>query len=69
MSGHAKFPQVTVRLTGENGNTLNLLAVCSRAMRRAGISQADVDQLTRDVLGSASYEDALRAMMATVSVR
>lgn len=31
-----KHPEITVKLTGEDGNAFNILGICLRAMRRVG---------------------------------
>jgi hypothetical protein len=38
-----KYPEITVQLTGEDGNSFNILGKVSRALRQAGISQAERD--------------------------
>ncbi len=38
-----KYPEITVKLTSENGNAFNILGICLRAMRRAGLSQEERD--------------------------
>lgn len=36
-----KYPDITVRLVGQNGNAFNILGICLRAMRLAGLSQEE----------------------------
>ena len=38
-----KYPEITVRLVGQNGNAFNILGICLRAMRLAGLSQEEQD--------------------------
>ena len=38
-----KYPEITVKLTSENGNAFNILGICLRAMRQAGLSQEERD--------------------------
>lgn len=36
-----KYPDITVQLTGENGNAFYILGKCLSAMRRANISKKE----------------------------
>ena len=38
-----KYPDITVQLTGKDGNAFNILGICLRAMRRAGLSQEECE--------------------------
>jgi len=53
-------PQVT--LTGQDSNTMNLLAICAVALRRAGL-KTQVNELTKKVFASKSPDEALQCMM------
>lgn len=50
-----------VKLIGEDTNTLNLLSICTRALKKAG--QRDrAKELTGKVFAAKSYEEALSFM-------
>ena len=38
----AKFPEVRVRLVGQDGNAFNILGLCKRAAYRAGVSDLEI---------------------------
>lgn len=62
-----KFPQVNVKMVGEDGNAFSILARVSGAMRKAGIDKGEIDQFTSEAM-SGDYDHLLRTVMATVSV-
>jgi hypothetical protein len=61
------FPDVTVQLTGENGNIFNLMGIVNRALRRAGHGDS-VQDFTAAVTAATSYDDALQTIMTYVNV-
>lgn len=57
-----KYPEITVRLTGEDGNAFNILGICLRAMRRAGLNQAERDAFQAEAT-SGNYNHLLATCM------
>ena len=55
------------RLIGADGNIFNLLGIARKALREAELMK-EMDEMTRRVYGSGSYEDALRIIMEYVEV-
>ena len=53
-----KYPHVHVQLTGQNGNVFNLLGLCVRAGRKAGLAQEEIDAFF-DEATSGDYNKAL----------
>ena len=50
-----------VKLLGENANTMNLLAICTKALKRSG--QPDrAKELTARIFDCGSYHEALHIM-------
>ena len=47
-----KYPDITVRLVGENGNAFHILGLCLSAMRRANIPQEERDEFYRQATTS-----------------
>ncbi len=43
-----KYPDITVELVGQNGNAFNILGICLRAMRQAGLSQEERDAFQKE---------------------
>jgi len=63
-----KFPDITVRLIGEDGNIFSLTGRVMRALRAADVSKADREAFGSEVTNSQSYDEALRVMMRWVNV-
>lgn len=57
-----KYPEITVRLTGENGNAFNILGICLRAMRQAGLSKEERDAFQAEAT-SGNYDHLLATCM------
>ena len=62
-----KYPDITVRLTGKNGNAFNILGICLRAMRRAGFSQEERDAFYAEAT-SGNYDHLLAACLECFNV-
>ena len=62
-----KYDHVTVQLTGEDGNAFAIMARVRAAMRRAGVSAADIEAYTAEAK-SGDYDNLLRVTMETVNV-
>jgi hypothetical protein len=62
-----KFPQVTVQLTGKDGNAFAIMGAVQAAMRKAGIDKTDIDTYMNDAM-SGDYDNLLRVSMDTVNV-
>lgn len=62
-----KYPNVTVRLLGEDGNAFAILGAVKRQMRRAKISQEEIDAYVAEAT-SGDYNHLLRVTMNTVNV-
>lgn len=63
-----KFPHVTVDLTSMDGNAFSLIGGTTRAMRRAGVSEDEIDAFTDEAIASASYDQVIQTIMRTVNV-
>jgi len=52
-----------VKLVGENGNVFNLMAICSRALKNAGMEN-EAKEMTEKIKTTAkSYNEAITIMM------
>ncbi len=63
-----RFPQVTVRLSGQDGQTGAIMATVSEAMKKAGVEERDIRNFREGVFGCASYDAVLQFVMKTVNV-
>lgn len=62
-----KFPNVTVQLTGNDGNAFFIMGAVTRTMRRSGCTKEDIDKYREDAM-SGDYDNLLRITMETVNV-
>jgi hypothetical protein len=62
-----KYPDIVVPLVGEDGNAFNLIGLVARALRRAGVSQEEINQFQSDAM-SGDYDHVLQTCMAWVDV-
>ncbi|WP_435245096.1 hypothetical protein [Streptomyces tendae] len=61
-------PEVTVQLSGEDGNAYHLIGLVTRALRQAGHREA-ASEFTRDAMQSESHDDLLQLIMRTVGTQ
>ena len=61
-----KFPDVHVKLVGEDGNAFAIMGRVMRALRKAG--HGDAVKAYTDAATSGDYNNLLRVTMETVSV-
>jgi len=50
-----------VKLTGQDGNVFNLVAICSKALKSNG-QKDQIDQMKNRIVSSKSYDEALSIM-------
>jgi hypothetical protein len=62
-----KYPHITVQLTGTDGNAFAILGRVSRALRQAGVSQAEREAFTQEATAS-NYDGLLQTVMRWVEV-
>jgi hypothetical protein len=61
-------PEVTVHLTGQDGNAFSILGRVQRALRQAGVSEGEITAFV-DEACSGEYDHLLRTVMRWVEVR
>lgn len=60
--------KIEVKLVGENGNIFNLMAICTKELKKAG-QHDKAEQLVRELITSAnSYTEALAVISKYVEV-
>lgn len=65
MATETKFPNITVKLVGEDGNAFAILGRVRLAMKLAGVSSDDIDAFTKEAT-SGDYDHLLRTVMRWV---
>lgn len=61
-----KFPNVKVKLVGEDGNAFSILGRVQKAMMRAGVDKGEINAYIEDAT-SGDYNHLLVVTMNTVS--
>lgn len=66
MSG-VKYPHITVELVGHDGNAFAILGSVRREMRKAKVSQEEIDEFTEEAMAG-DYNNLLITCMKWVNV-
>lgn len=66
-SNDVQYPNVTVQLTGEDGNAFYIIGAISKAIRASEGAEA-ATEYRDNAMASGSYDDLLRHAMKTVNV-
>ena len=61
-----KHPEVTVPLSGQDGNIFFIIGRTSKAMLRAGVSSEEREQFAAEAMSARSYDEALQVVMRWV---
>jgi len=62
-----KYPDVTVKLVGTDGNAFSLMGKVRKALKQAGASAEDVTQFSNEAMAG-TYDDLLITIMGWVNV-
>lgn len=62
-----KYPNVKVKLVGEDGNAFFILGRVAQAMRRSGISNEEIEKFQEEAT-SGDYDNLLAIVMGCVNV-
>lgn len=62
-----KHPEITVQISGQDGNAFMILGICRRVMERAHLSQEEIDQFMKEAM-SGDYNNLLATTMAWFDV-
>lgn len=63
----AKYENIEVELTGEDGNAFAIMGRVSSALRRNGVSKSEIDEYVKESM-SGDYDNLLRTAVKWVSV-
>jgi len=63
-----KYPNVKVKLVGEDGNAFFIIGKVSSAMRKAGVSEDEVRQFRTEAM-SGDYNHLLQTVMNWVNAK
>jgi hypothetical protein len=62
-----KYPDVTVQLSGQDGNAFTVLARVAKALRRGGVPNVEVDVFNTEATAG-DYDQLLQTCMRWVNV-
>ena len=62
-----KYPEITVELSGQDGNAFMILGLCKRSMQRAHLPQEEIDKFMKEAT-SGDYNHLLATVMAWFDV-
>ena len=63
-----KYPNVTVQLTGQDGNAFAIMGAVSKALRRADVHKSEIDKYTAESM-EGDYDALLMTAMKWVDVQ
>jgi hypothetical protein len=63
-----KYPKITVKLTGRDGNAFVIIGTVIKAMRNGGVEKSELDQFMNEVQAG-DYDHLLRTCMRWVNVK
>lgn len=63
-----KYPNVSVQLSGEDGNAFFIIGRVQKALRRAGVPNGELEAFVAEA-ESSDYDNVLRTCMRWVDVR
>jgi hypothetical protein len=62
-----RYPEIEVRLSGQDGNAFAIIGRVTKALRRAGVTQASISEFTSEAT-SGDYDHVLQTCMRWVDV-
>lgn len=63
-----KYPEVKVKLVGQDGNAFAIMGAVQSALKKHGVSKAEIDEYLKQSM-SGDYDNLLRTAMAWVVVK
>jgi|OpeIllAssembly_1097287.scaffolds.fasta_scaffold1696219_3 hypothetical protein len=63
-----EYPNITVKLIGEDGNIFSIMGRVREALIDGGASDAEIKAFLLEVVGCDSYDEALRTVVRWVNV-
>lgn len=64
---NTKYPEITVQLSGQDGNAFAIMSAVKSALKRYGVEKAEIDQYLAESMAG-DYDNLLRVAMKWVSV-
>lgn len=67
MTNSIKYPNITVEIISQDGNAFNIIGICTRAMRRHGLTKDEIDNFIAEAT-SGDYNHLLSVVMSWFDV-
>lgn len=61
-----KYPSVTVKLSGQDGNAFNIMGLVTHALQRAGVTEEEIEAYSNEAM-SGDYDNLIRVSMQWVN--
>lgn len=68
METGVKYPNITVKLVGEDGNSVAIISAVRRALLRNRIPQEEIDAFLKEAFSSSGTDGVLQTCMRWVEV-
>lgn len=68
MANTPKYPDITAKLTDEDGNVYAIIGMVCKALYNGGVDRATVDQFRNAAFAAGSYDGVLQLCMEWVEV-
>jgi len=62
-----KYPEINVKLIGEDGNAMSIIGIVSKALRNGEVDKSEINEFTNEAM-SGNYNNVLQTCMRWVSV-
>jgi hypothetical protein len=63
-----RYPDITIQLTGQDGNATAIIGRVSRVLRREKVPPEEIEQFVNEAISSPSYHDLLTVVQTWVDV-
>lgn len=63
-----KYPNITVKLIGQDGNAFTIIGAVKHKLRRGGVDSAEIDQFVTEAT-SGDYDNVIQTTLRWVSVK
>lgn len=63
-----KYPEIECKLTGTDGNAMMLIGRMRAALRKGGVSTAEIVEFTNEAMSGGDYDNVISTCMRWVNV-
>ncbi|NOR80556.1 MAG: hypothetical protein GQ529_06930 [Methyloprofundus sp.] len=63
------YPNITVKLSGRDGNIFSVLGTVSASLRKNKVPEAEIDKFTTEALDASCYHTAIQVCFSWVNIK